>query len=95
MILHTVNKSPFASQCLAECLAACSPGDAILLLEDGVYGAVKTLPSSAPRGFTCYALTADIDARGLANRIHPDIQLTDDRGFVLLTTQYDKVISWY
>ena len=38
MILHTVNKSPYSSQCLADCLRRVSPGDRVILIEDGVYG---------------------------------------------------------
>lgn len=95
MILHTVNKSPFSSQCLAECLSVCRQGDAILLLEDGVYAALNPLPENAPGDLQRYALAADVDARGLRERLQPDIQLADDRGFVQLTTQFDNVISWY
>ncbi len=45
--LHTVNKSAFGSDALASCLRVSRPGDAILLLEDGVYNAVD---ASAPVG---------------------------------------------
>lgn len=38
--LHTVNKSAFGSDALASCLRVARSGDAILLLEDGVYNAV-------------------------------------------------------
>jgi len=36
--LHTVNKSPFATGALVSCLNHCKDGDAILMIEDGVYG---------------------------------------------------------
>ncbi len=36
--LHTVNKSPFATQALLSCLNHAKAGDAVLLIEDGVYG---------------------------------------------------------
>ncbi|MDO9318723.1 MAG: sulfurtransferase complex subunit TusB [Gammaproteobacteria bacterium] len=38
--LHTVNKSAFGSDALASCLRVARSGDAILLLEDGVYNPV-------------------------------------------------------
>ncbi len=38
--LHTVNKSAFSSDALTSCLRVARSGDAILLLEDGVYNAV-------------------------------------------------------
>ena len=37
--LHTVNKSPFANQSLLSCIAHAKAGDAVLMIEDGVYGA--------------------------------------------------------
>jgi tRNA 2-thiouridine synthesizing protein B len=43
--LHTVNKSPFSSEALASCLRVVRPGDAILLMEDGVYCAVDASAS--------------------------------------------------
>ncbi len=43
--LHTVNKSPFSSEALASCLRVVWPGDAILLMEDGVYCAVDASAS--------------------------------------------------
>lgn len=44
--LHTVNKSPFSSEALASCLRVVRPGDAILLMEDGVYCAVDASASA-------------------------------------------------
>ena len=40
MLLHTVNKSPFTDNSLQSCIRCCQAGQAILLIEDGVYGAV-------------------------------------------------------
>jgi len=37
--LHTVNKFHLTSPALQSCFSVVSPGDAILLIEDGVYGA--------------------------------------------------------
>ena len=36
--LHTVNKSPFATQALVSCLNHAKAGDTVLMIEDGVYG---------------------------------------------------------
>jgi len=38
--LHTVNKSPFDRSSLETCLRLAGKGNAVLLLEDGVYGAM-------------------------------------------------------
>ena len=40
-MLHTVNKSPFEKNSLQTCLRLSKPGSSILLIEDGVYGALK------------------------------------------------------
>ena len=39
--LHTVNKSPFSTQTLLSCLNHAKDGDAVLMIEDGVYGGAK------------------------------------------------------
>ena len=39
--LHTVNKSPFEKNSLERAIQFSLPGAAILLIEDGVYGATK------------------------------------------------------
>ena len=39
-LLHTVNKSPFETNSLHSCVAHSRSGDAILLMEDAVYGAI-------------------------------------------------------
>ena len=39
-MLHTVNKSPFTNNSLESCLDCVADGAAVLLIEDGVYGAL-------------------------------------------------------
>ena len=39
--LHTINKSPFERGSMASAFAHASPGDAVLMIEDGVLGARK------------------------------------------------------
>lgn len=95
MILHTVNKSPSSSQCLAECLAVCVTGDAILLLEDGVYAALPSPGITFPPTVKLYALQSDLEIRGLGERVPPTVTCLDDQGFVALTTRCDQVVSWY
>ena len=107
MILHTVNKSPHANQCLADCLSRVAPGDVVIMIEDGVYGAnFATSPSLISIKETIinlidsqvefYALQADIEARGLNHFLqNSHCKSVDDSGFVDLVIQADKVISWY
>ena len=99
MILHTVNRSPFQHDTLRACLRVAAAEDAILLIEDGVYGAIEESElarllgdAPAPR---VYALLADVEARGLTSLIQSSIALVDYRGFVDLTAQHDRVVSWF
>lgn len=102
MILHTVNKSPFAQQVLANCLGLAAPGDGVMLIEDGVYGALAasplatTLRELAAAGVNFYALQPDLDARGLhAETLQSFITPVSDAEFVALAVRADKVQSWY
>lgn len=99
--LHTINKSPFAHQTLASCLSVCADQDGILLLEDGVFGAIRHSPCAEDlqtlinKGVKVYALDNDLKARGLHDRIHEAIQVTNYDGFVQLSLDYRCVQSWY
>lgn len=99
--LHTVNKSPFTHTTLASCLEVCGNSDGILLLEDGVFGAVNSSPNGVQlkaaiaRGIKIYVLSSDVKARGLNAKLTPNIQITDYNGFVQLSIEYRCVQSWY
>ena len=99
MLLHTVNKSPESSDALASCLRAALPGAQILLLEDGVYAARRGSPSAeqmvALAGLRCYALRADVEARGLLELVAAEIELVDYTDFVRLSVECHAVQSWY
>jgi tRNA 2-thiouridine synthesizing protein B len=98
MILHTVNKSPYADKTLHSCLKAANDNDTLLLIEDGVYGALKEgefsdlVDSAGPR---IVALVADLEARGLMDRLLNSVDTVDYAGFVELTLAHDKVVSWF
>ncbi len=96
-ILHTVNQSPFTHSALEQCLCYTQECDAILLLENGVYAALLTHPlSDKLSGKKCYAIEADLQARGLLEQtLASHIQLINFTDFVGLTTQYKLVQSWY
>jgi tRNA 2-thiouridine synthesizing protein B len=98
-LLHTVNKSPFDKNSLQRCLAMAKDGSAVLLIEDGVYGAVKGASSSAMledamKKVKVYALSADVDARGLKDRVMDGIELVDYAGFVNLAADHSHVQAW-
>lgn len=99
--LHTINKSPFSHTTLASCLQVCGKEDGILLLEDGVFGALTSSPCAEElntvieSGVKVYALNSDINARGLQEKIPTHIQLTDYNGFVQLSINHKCIQSWY
>ncbi|MBT4491983.1 MAG: sulfurtransferase complex subunit TusB [Gammaproteobacteria bacterium] len=84
MILHTVNK-PAAWN---KCEGLIDTSDVVLLLEDGVYLALES-------DTQCFAISADIDARGLRGKIKDNVSLIDYDQFVELTLRADKVCAWF
>jgi len=98
--LHIINKSPFERNSLDTCLRLAKQGSAILLIEDGIYAAQKNTAvgdkvAAAIGKHTLYALTPDLEARGIdKNGIIDGISLIDYEGFVLLTTEHSGVQSW-
>ena len=95
MILHTVNKSPTRSNTLSMCLQFIAASDAIVLLEDGVYGAMDTQQSLiASTTHPVYVIAADVKARGIGDRLHTRVTVIDYLRFVELCTHYDVVKTW-
>ena len=97
-ILHTVNKSPFQKNDMASCLGHANSGDAILLIEDGVYGAISGT-KAAIEATNCeveiYCLGPDLAARGIGpDKISDSVNIVDYEGFVDLVAQNDAVNSW-
>lgn len=92
--LHLINKSSENSACWTDMEHTFSAGDSLLLIENAVY-AVRTLPAEFCDDKKCYALLADLEARGLNTESSPHIETVDDKGFVTLTTEYDNVVSWF
>lgn len=97
-MLHTVNKSPFTNGTLESCLRFCQPGDALLLLEDGVLaasaGTAKSnlVAKAMENGHEVYAISADIKARGLHNLIE-GVKVVGYDVFVDLVEK-NKIHSW-
>ncbi|HED33934.1 MAG TPA: sulfurtransferase complex subunit TusB [Gammaproteobacteria bacterium] len=98
--LHTVNKSPFERDSLSACIRLATKGCAVLLIEDGIFGALKgtdhsDMVSGAMKDATFYVLGPDLAARGMSeDRIIDGIQVVDYSGFVDLTTKHDTCQSW-
>jgi len=99
--LHTVNRSPFEHGALAGCLARVRPGSAVLLIEDGVLGALSASPhadrlaAAAAAGVEVFALGPDLDARGIeAARLAPFVEVVDYAGFVALARRFARTVAW-
>ncbi len=97
-MLHIVNKSPFDANSVAGVLrVANKDGAALLLIEDGVYAAVKNGANEAAlkaAGMPVYVLQPDSDARGLQTRLMDGVNMVDYGGFVDLVATHNTVQSW-
>lgn len=99
-MLHTVNKSPFEKNSLDTCLRLSKAGSCVLLLEDGVYGALRgtsmesrVCASMQQRKF--YALSADLKARGLQSaQLIAGIEAVGYDQFVELVVRCGSVQTW-
>jgi tRNA 2-thiouridine synthesizing protein B len=98
--LHTVNKSPFDRNTLEACLRLVTKGNSVLLIEDGVYGAMQGTSKSdvvekALNDVAIYALGPDLKARGIdESKLIDGIKVVDYKGFVDLAVANDKVNAW-
>jgi len=97
--LHTVNKSPFQNQTLISCLQHTKSGDAVLMIEDGVYGAAAgTALTDAVTGLSAgvklYVLGADMAARGISGKLADGITMINYDGFVDLVADHDRTQNW-
>jgi len=99
-MLHTVNKSPYQSDALTTCFGLAQPGSAVLLIEDGIYGAMTNTKFSAAvviaqQCCAIYVLEPDLQARGIdSDRIMNAIQTIDYDGFVSLVEDNPVVQAW-
>jgi tRNA 2-thiouridine synthesizing protein B len=99
-MLHTVNKSPFERNALDSCITHATAGSAILLIEDGVYAALKGTAfeekmRQSMANHSLYVLGPDLQARGMSpEQVIDGISVVDYGGFVDLTVNHDKVQSW-
>ncbi|WP_319823952.1 sulfurtransferase complex subunit TusB [Thalassovita sp.] len=98
--LHTVNKSPFATNALKSCLDHCLDGDAVLMIEDGVYGgltgtALAEQVAGRAGAVAIYVLAPDAEARGLPqDRMITGVGRVDYDGFVDLVAAHDRAQAW-
>jgi tRNA 2-thiouridine synthesizing protein B len=98
-MLHTVNKSPFERSALDDCLRYAKPGSVVLLIEDGVYAAMRGTAHTARvtqalSSVQIVALRADVEARGIQDKLLKDVALVDYGGFVDLVVEHAPVMAW-
>jgi len=98
--LHTVNKSPFQNQTLISCLGHAKAGDSVLLMEDGVYGAMSgnamsEVVAGMGANVKLFVLGADVTARGIdAGRVAEGITSVNYEEFVGMAASCDRVQNW-
>ena len=99
-ILHTVNKSPFEKNSFDTCLRLATKGSSVLLIEDGVYGAMQgtakaAAVESAKGDINFYVLGPDLKARGIGeDKLIDGFKVVDYSEFVSLSVDNDKVQAW-
>lgn len=91
MVLHLIQRSPFSSTALSDCLNIIGAQDNLLFMQDGVY--IQNHPSLKSLTNSVYVLKDDLNARGLTiSNTGKSISYPE---FVHLCTEHEKVISWY
>ena len=95
-MLHLVNKSPYDGRNLNTATSIMKDGDTLLLIEDGVYGAVKAgKAASLLQGHTVSVLGPDLAARGIGeDKLADGVKVVDYGDFVDMVEASDKVQSW-
>ena len=95
-MLHLVNKSPYENSNLKTATSIMNDGDALLLIEDAVYSAVKAGKASAMLdGCKVSVLGPDLAARGISeDKLADGVAVIDYAGFVDLVEANEKVQSW-
>ena len=98
--LHTVNKSPLDRNALESAVTHATKGSAVLLIEDGIYGAMKgtaksALITDAIGDISFYVMGPDLKARGIdESKVIDGIKVVDYKGFVDLVAEHDVTQSW-
>lgn len=99
-MLHTVNKSPLDRTALKSCLRLAAKGSAVLLIEDGIYGAIKnaeysSMVSKALGDLNFYVLGPDLKARGISeDKVIDGIKVVGYADFVDLVAEHDSCQAW-
>jgi len=83
------------------CLLICSNLDSVILIADGVLGAIHSSPLAlkieqlSASGTRFYALQSDAIARGVVEKLLPNISLASYADFVRLSVECNQIQSWF
>ncbi len=97
MILHCISAAP-DSLAFKDCNRLLHKGDAILLIGDGVYGALcgtAACDNLLRSGADLYLLESDGAAAGILERLDHHTTVVNFDGFVALTEKFPKFLAWY
>jgi len=93
MTLHILGTSPSDHATFESCRSTLTESDTLLLLEEGVYWALPKHRIELSRlPARVVVLQPDSDARGVSTE---GLSEVDDAGFVELSIQHERSISWY
>jgi len=97
-MLHIVNKSPLEKNSLATAVRFATSGS-LLLIEDAVYAATRGNAAEASvreamGRLKVYVLDADLQARGMADRVLEGVHTIGYDGFVDLVVEHKNSQSW-
>lgn len=99
-LLHTVNKSPLDRNALESAVTHAMKGSAVLMIEDGIYGAMKgtiksNIVTDAIGDVSFYVMGPDLKARGIdESKVIDGIEIVDYKGFVELVAKHKATQSW-
>lgn len=90
-MLHIIK----SQQAITDAVLVVDEGDNVLLIEEAVYAANPQHHLYMQlKGFSLFALQADLAARGISGRVSPSIEVISYLGFVELTAENAQSITW-
>ncbi len=96
MILHILTKAPDSSAA-TQMQQAIGEHDTVLLIEEAVTAALDTSWAAWQQCQSrIFLLSEDLTSRGLAGiAANNELPTLEMQGFVALTEQYEKTVTWY
>lgn len=91
--LHCIVRAPAEGEAWALMLATIAPGDALLLMQDGVRAAFQA-GITLPAGVSGHVLMGDVLTRGLDPQAILGFSAIDEAGFVALAAAKSRQVCW-